>query len=42
MEKLILEYIMYRLNDKNITSEEKTKLVHAADMILDMYVLENQ
>lgn len=42
MEKLILEYIMYRLSDKNITSDEKYKLVHVADMIIDMYIVENQ
>ena len=42
MEKLILEYIVYRINDKNITNEEKTKLIHVADMIIDMYIVETQ
>jgi hypothetical protein len=42
MEKIILEYIMYRLNENNVIEEEKSKLVHVADMILDMYIVENQ
>ena len=42
MEKLILEYIMYRLNDKNITNEEKIRLIHTANMIIDMYIMENR
>ena len=42
MEKLILEYIIYRLKEENIKIEEKTKLMYVANMILDMYIIENQ
>lgn len=42
MDKLILEYIMCRLNEENIKNEEKTKLLYVANMILDMYIIENK
>ncbi|SFJ42221.1 hypothetical protein SAMN04488082_10357 [Desulfomicrobium apsheronum] len=42
MEKLILEYIMYRLNEKELAEDEKYKLCYIADLILDMHVIENQ
>lgn len=42
MEKLILEYIMHRLNENELAADEKDKLCHIADLILEMYIIENQ
>ena len=41
MERLILEYTLLRLKDKDLTDEERVKLVLAASIVMDLYLAEN-
>lgn len=41
MERLILEYILHRLNSSESTEDERSDLVMVANQILSMYVMEN-
>jgi len=41
MEKLIFEYILYRLRGGDLSETDKERMKNIADCIVDMYIIEN-